>query len=162
MSAGDPRALLRHVAPQGAGALARAPSPSRPHVDGDARAAAGPEAGPGIAPAAGSNAATVAAAIRQRPAVRLSTVQMSIERLVLDGPTLSAAQQQRMLAAMAQEWQRLWRADAGLPVAGAHERVRAPALPAAAGVDPVALGIGIARSVHAGVCGASGDRGGRG
>lgn len=75
-----------------------------------------------------------------------TTLHLTIDRIVLDGPTLAPAELPRMLAALENELHLLL-ADTHLTRIGAVDRVRAPDLSPGTASDPAALGRALARSL---------------
>ncbi len=87
-----------------------------------------------------------------------TTIDLRIDRLVLDGPPLTRAQERLLRAALAEELARLIAAgglDEALLAGGALRSLPAGALPPDGGGEPGALGRGIARALYAGLGGAT-------
>jgi hypothetical protein len=82
-------------------------------------------------------------------------ITLHIDRLVLDGIDVSAADRPRLAAAVEQELGRLFAAGGGVhpALAGGTSvpSVQAPPMPAAPPGNAAALGTNIARAVHGGI-----------
>lgn len=81
-------------------------------------------------------------------AAAAAPLTLNIDRLRLDGPALTPLQTQQLQRSLAAELTRLHRIEPLAPRGGALELLRAPALAASAGADPVRLGVELARGLH--------------